>query len=544
MVSRRLLLLLPLAALPALPAQEPPPRPKAAAVPAVLYTPSSATGPALADVLTLPPELRGEARYLSLYYAPDAALPTLYRAAAKVLNSLSRNAALVPPVVVRGSHGRLLRFLVGDYAPTPKDRDRWCRAWRRLADLGSGRDPYPDPHFHREVEVGHYEDGYGNRTADDAPGSHWVKVRTRQAQASWLPVKETLALVAEADCESPILRLDWFAYYALLEPRYHEFLGLDDRKESYEALAGVAEVADDDETKELGSIVLRSEVATHPRGLFRRASAKRHGRGYFWESRDFDRAVKANDVLQDPSRVVARAYETIGSLPNGLQFYGVFNAQGNRLDRAGVEFAHDSRNGFESVEVEVRNCFCCHTEGLIPVRDAVRGYSTRDVRLGLRQLEKRDRRAARFIADRYFSAGVEGLVAGDQQTYTAAVRACNGLTGAASGLALRRLLLAFERDRTLEDLAVETGYPVVTVRGVLERSHPTPADPHPIGFGLDHSVMGVLTGERRTRYDQFEATGFSQLMERLAALPVDAPPPARPAPAPRKRDTRTAKGEE
>jgi hypothetical protein len=91
---------------------------------------------------------------------------------------------------------------------------------------------------------------------------------------------------------------------------------------------------------------------------------------------------------------------------------------------------------------------------------------------------------------------------------------------------------------------VETGYPVVTVRGVLERSHPTPADPHPIGFGLDHSVMGVLTGERRVRYDQYSATGHGQLMERLIALPVDAPPPARPAPAPRKRDTRTAKGGE
>jgi hypothetical protein len=539
---RWLLPTLPLAVLPVLPAQEPPPRPKAAAVPAVLYTPASAVAPALADVLALPVEVRPDARFLSLYHAADATLPGQYRAAAKVLNSLSRNTTLVPPVVVRGSHGRLLRFLVTDYAPTPRDRDQWCRAWRRLADLGSGRDPYPDPHFHQEREVGHYEDDAGARTAENAPGSHWVKVKTRQVQASWLPVKETLALVAETDCESPVLRFDWFAYYALLEPRYHEFLGLDDTKASYERLAGVTEVRDEDETEELGSIVLRSEVATHPRGLFRRASRKRHGRGYFWESRDFDRAINENDVLRDPSRVVARAYETIGSLPGGLQFYGVFDAGGRRLDRAGVQFAHDSRNGFESVEVEIRNCFCCHTEGVIPIRDAVRGYSTRDVQLGLRHLEKRDRRAARFIADRYFSADLEGLVAGDQQTYTGAVRACNGLTGAASGLALRRLLVAFERDRTLEDLAVETGYPVVTVRGVLERSHPTPADPHPVGFGLDHSVMGVLTGEKRTRYDQFSATGFSQLMERLAALPVDAPPPARPAP--RKKDTRTAKGEE
>jgi hypothetical protein len=509
-------------------------------VPDRLFTPASAVPPALADVRTLPPEARCFARYLSLYPFPEADLPALHRGAAKVLNSLSRNSLMAAPAVVKGSGGRLLRLLVTDYAPRPGEARQWCRAWRRLADLGSGRDPYPDPHFHREVEVGHYEDAYGNRAEDDAPGSHWVTTRYRQAQAPWLPAKDALALAAETDCESPVLRLDWFAYYALLEPRYHEFLGLDDRKASYEALAGVTEVRDEDETEELGSIVLRSEVATHPRGLFRRASRKRHGRGYFWESRDFDRAINEADILQDPSRVVARAFETIGSLPNGLQFYGVFNADGKRLDRAGVEFANDRRNGFESVEVEIRNCFCCHTEGIIPVRDAVRGYSTRDVSLGLRQLKERDARKARFIADRYFSADVAALVVGDQQTYTAAVKACNTLTGAASGLALRRLLLHFERGRTLEDLAVETGYPVVTVRGVLERSHPTPADPRPVGFGLHHSVTGVLTegGEGRTRYDHFSATGFGQLMGRLAALPVEAPPPARRPPP---KDTRTAR---
>jgi hypothetical protein len=79
---------------------------------------------------------------------------------------------------------------------------------------------------------------------------------------------------------------------------------------------------------------------------------------------------------------------------------------------------------------------------------------------------------------------------------------------------------------------------VVTVRGVLERSAPTPFDPAPVGFGLDHSVVGVLAGKKRVRFDQFSSAGFGQLMGRLAALPVEAPPPARRPPP---KDTRTAR---
>jgi hypothetical protein len=504
------------------------PRPRKREVPRRLFTPASAVEPALRYVRGLPPDSRPFTRFLSAYNAHPDDLRGWQLDATFALNSLSRNGVAVPPALVPGSGGRLLAFSLEDYR-IPR------RAWRRLADLGSGRDPYPDPFFHLEVDeekdvyedsdLGHWEDGQGARVEEGAPGAAWVKtgvrrrkvgsrhVRTLQAQPPWLPRRDTLALVAETECESPVLRLDWFCYYALLEPRYHEFLGLGDGKRDYERLAGVEEVADDDETRELGSIVLDSEVATNNRALFRRASPKRHGRAYFWESRDFDKSLGAADILQDPSRVA-----------------------GAPLDRAGIQFAHDGRNGFRSVEVEVRNCFCCHAEGMIAVADDVRGYSAGDVALGLRRLKKRDRRKAAFIADRYFGEGVDNLVTADQQNYGAAVRACVGRAGAAQGLALRRLLLGFEANRRLEDLALETGYPVVTVLGVLERSHPTPFDPRPIGFGLGHEVMGVLTGRRRVRYDQFSSGGFGHLMTRLAALPVDAPPRARG------RDVRSAKG--
>jgi hypothetical protein len=509
MVSRRLLLLLPLAAQPALPAQEPPPRPKAAAVPAQLWTPASAIRPALDDVLSLPTDSRRKALYFSAYNAREEDLPRWGQTLAFVLNSLSRSNVLVPPTPVRGGHGRLWRALLSDYRISP-------RAVDDLARLGSGRSPSPEPFFH--IEAVRELEGGGHKTV--------------LAQPPWLPRKETLALVAETDTDYPVFRVDWFCYYALLEPRYHELLGLDDTKASYERLAGLEGVADDEETVEVGSVVLDSEVAGNNRALFRRASRKRHGRGYGWESRDFDKSIEAGDILQDPSRVVARAYETIYSLPNGLQLYGVFDKDDRRLDRAGIEFAHDGRNGFRSVEVEVRNCPCCHAQGIIPVDDDVRGYASGKVALALRDLEKRDRKKARFIADRYFSESIDSVVLADQQNYAAVVRACNGLTAAANGLQLRRLLLEFERNRTLADLPLETGYPLVTVQGVLERSG---------GTGLDHSVIGVMTRKGRVRADQYLARGHSQLMTLLSQLPIDAPPPAKPAP--RKRDTRTAKGD-
>jgi hypothetical protein len=491
-------------------------------VPDRLFTPASAIPTALADVRTLPEDVRHEALYFSAYNLPEDDLKAAGQTLAFVVNSLSRRNVTVAPTPVAGSGGRLWRVLLSDYRLRRRDVER-------LADLGSGRQPFPEPFFHAQVEVGHYEDDYGNRVDDDAPGGHWVTTRHRQAQAPWLPRRETLALVAETGTESPVLRLDWFCYYALLEPRYHELLGLDDTKASYERLAGLEEVGDDEETVEIGSVVLDSEVAGNNRALFRRASRKRHGRAYGWESRDFDKSIEAQDILQDPSKVAGRAFETIYTLPNGLQFYGVFLADGKRLDRAGIEFAHDGRNGFRSVEVEIRNCPCCHAAGVIPVDDDVRGYASGAVALALRDLEARDRKKARFVADRYFSESVGDVILADQSNYDAAVRACNGLAAPANALQLRRLLLAFERNRTLEDLALETGYPVVTVRGVLERSARAP---------LDHSVMGVLTKKGRVRYDQYFARGHSQLQTLLSQLPVDTPPPARRPPP---KDTRTAR---
>jgi hypothetical protein len=263
------------------------------------------------------------------------------------------------------------------------------------------------------------------------------------------------------------------------------------------------------------------------------ATRKRHGRGYKWDSNDFDRSLKQADILQDPSAIKPLASELIGSLPNGLQVYFVVDKGRKRLDRAGVEFAHDGRNGFRSVEVEIRNCFCCHAEGIIAVDDDVRAYAQGDIALALRDLGKRDRRKAAFVADRYFSVAIGDLVASDQASYAAAVRGCNGLAPAANALALRQMLLSYERNRTLADLPAETGYPPAVVKAVLERSAPA---------GLDHSAVGVLTKKGRVRFDQYAARGHGQLMTLLSRVPVqDAPPPA----ARRKKDpVATAAGRE
>jgi hypothetical protein len=489
---------------------DPVPAPAAPPDPPPFFTPASAVIPALADVRTLPGRAR-HLRYLSLYNVAPAGLAGAGKTAAFVLNSLSRAGVLYPPVPLAG--GRLLRVDLSLYRIDPD-------AWDDLGRKGSGRDPFPDPYFHLEAEV---EQEYGYH----APGGGWVTTRTAKVakvlQAPWLPRREAAELVALTHTDFPVLRLDWFCYFGLLEPRYHAFLGLDDTEKSFDALVGAEKVGADEEAVELGSVVLDSEVATNNRAPFRIATRKRHGRGYKWDSNDFDKSLKQADILQDPSAIKPLASELIGSLPDGLQTYFVVDKARKRLDRAGVEFAHDGRNGFRSVEVEIRNCFCCHAEGIIAVDDDVRAYAQGDIALALRDLGKKDRKKAAFVADRYFSAAIGELVASDQASYAAAVKSCNGLAPAANALALRQMLLSYERNRTLADLPAETGYPPAVVKAVLERSAPA---------GLDHSAVGVLTRKGRVRFDQFAAKGFGQLETLLSRVPADTPPPA----ARRKKD--------
>jgi len=388
------------------------------------------------------------------------------------------------------------------------------------------------------VNYGYWADQYGTRvaraTAQSNPSAYrwvqqerkWEKVGTKRTrktlQAPWLPEDDLVRLVAETDSDFPILRLDWFLYYALLEPRYHELLNLPDTEAELRKLLDV----DDDVADRLGSLVrgavLESEVAPNNRALERTPTRGRHGHAYWWRSLDFNASIEADDILADVLNG-GQAHEIIFSLPrNGLQGYYLSDGQGKRLDRAGSDFANDRRNPFRWVEVEIRNCFCCHAQGIIPIRDSVREDASGPLALAIARKGTRSRRA-RQIADRYFGADLEAIVKDDQAHFSGAVLAATrtpahpqGMAAAAAALALQKALLRYERSRTLDDLVSETGYPRQVILGVLERAK---------GTGLDQSASRLARPGAKSRYDQFEAKGFGQLMRLLMKVPIQPPPP-------------------
>jgi hypothetical protein len=310
------------------------------------------------------------------------------------------------------------------------------------------------------------------------------------------------------------VRADWLFYYAMLEPRYHELLGLGESKEDFERLAVADEKLADREGVQAAGVVLFSEVAAHNRLLERTPTILRHGRGYLWESYDFDSTIDAGDILADPiaAKDHVQAQELICSLRNGLQAYLLADGKGKRLDQAGIQFAQDKRSPLRSVEVEsATRCITCHSRGVIAIEDEVRQSARDGLALALRDYEKGDRRKAVQVKDRFFAADLDQIVNADILSFEAAVRATNGLAGAANALQYQRFLVEYERPVTLAALARDTGYPADVLKGVIERS---------AGAHLDHSVVRLAkTNPRKSTRQQIERNGFGQLMQLLLHVP-------------------------
>lgn len=512
-MMRRLLLTLPLALASALFAAEPPPRPRP--LPDRFFTPASAVAPALADCLAQPEHVRGHLRYVSGYHLRDEDLPKADQTLRFVVNSLSRSPIMTPPAPLAG--GRLWRVNLLDYRIDPQ-------AWDDLIRLGSGRQLTPEPYFYLHAKTtkkkwvssgqSYWPGGYKGGTYY-APGNYdqgeWQTVtHTALKLAPWLPTAESDALAELSETRYPLVRFDWFVYFSLLEPRYHELIGLPTNDlAGFRKLAVADERLADREGVQVRGAVLFSEVAEHNRALERTPTILRHGRGYFWESLDFEQSVDRDDVLADLLNDRPDARELIFSLRNGLQGYGVVDAAGKRLDRAAVNVARDKRTPLQSVEVEVRNCIICHARGMIELEDEVRHTARDGVALALRDLEKTDRRKARRIVDRYFAADIAELISQDQLNYEAAVRSCNGLAAAANALQLQAWMVEYERPLVLDDFSLETGYPPDVVKGVIER-----------GTALDHTLVRAAKKKgRKARRDQFEAA-HGQLMQLLIQVPV------------------------
>jgi hypothetical protein len=442
------------------------------------------------------------------------------------------------------------------------------KAWDFLAENGSGRVPIPDPYFHenklvhedikevrsvtRQVRQRVLRPWFNGRYVEDwetkevveeqaVPTGKKIKKFVQVAQARWLALDggKALAYVTEAtQTKNPILRADWFLYYASVAPAYYELLGIrlkivDGKivggQDELEKIAGVDFKRG--EKSQVAAIADSKIVALANRILIRFPTINGPFGGYFWTSFDTDLGFGAEDYVDNAAtfdRPKFAAQEIIFSNPNGTQAYAVTDNQRNLLNLAVANIAihgdkMPSRLQDKQIYAGVQSCMLCHYNGMIDVKDKVRDLALDKTQIGLFIVDKfgeevrKDKDLARRIYGAFFETDVQALVRFDNAMYGAAVKQ---VTEGMSGLQLRD---AFEEALwkysdafiTPEQAAREAGLVVPKLLGALKVA-PARLDDDRLS---PHVTALLQTPPVVVSRTQWEAFAFASMMKYLVTLP-------------------------
>jgi hypothetical protein len=424
-----------------------------------------------------------------------------------------------------------------------KGLEQLVKAFDDLGAKGSGPSPFPEPFFHAVIQTkdkvvaveGKTEsydewvtrtDGRGGtyvvwdarqgryvpelvkvtRTREVKGYTETVKGVTKVALASHLNKATAAGLALLTKSDFPIFEVRWLIYNGLVEPRYHELLGLDDTEASAKKLAAVDEKLSDKVGSKLRGAVLFSEVAHHNRLLERTPSQHRSGRGSYWESYDFKTSVDLQDVLKDTLNDKPDAKEVIFTLPNGLNGYFVVDGNGKRLDKADGDVANNKRSKFRDTQVRAAyHCMACHfaDRGYIPVDDEVRALSKKTITLVVDAYDKSRSKAERSRSEKirrlYLEDDINDLLALDQLVLDVALRkVTTGLKTDEAGKLIADTIYEYtELPVNIATLARELGYSSEAVEKAVR-----------VG-GVDPVFVSIAAG-RLGRRDQVER-GFNQI---------------------------------
>ena len=293
------------------------------------------------DLQAQPDTKRPYLRYLSLVHlwnsdASDEHLRLVRAAVSKLINSLSGEAAIVPPAIV-DPDGTVLRIDLRDYG--------WKagKQWLEVARV------YP----------------YGLEVAGDA-----------------------YRRITEEGVDFPYVRADWFVYSASRPPLYHKLVtfpdqvGMPETQSVLERLLAVDPVNNyaKDQLQRAAFTGETSGVSDHNRMVERHRARY----GYYWPSYDFFGDVNHQDLFRfplgpkrlsqtDDNNFEHDGGELIFSLPNGLQAYMLVKSDGTRIDKGPQEIVRDSNQHSGSYDiVNGVSCMGCHRHGMVRFTDSLR----------------------------------------------------------------------------------------------------------------------------------------------------------------------------
>lgn len=122
-----------------------------------------------------------------------------------------------------------------------------------------------------------------------------------------------------------------------------------------------------------------SPISLHKNRLLVRINS---ASGYYWQSFDpvevngnRQRVLVENPLLVEAGGVANFSFdasEVIYTLPNGLQAYALFNAQGVRQDAAPLNIVSDNRSPISPEIKTAGSCHRCHSTGILPMADEIR----------------------------------------------------------------------------------------------------------------------------------------------------------------------------
>jgi hypothetical protein len=211
--------------------------------------------------------------------------------------------------------------------------------------------------------------------------AHWERLATLyplQAGAEPPLAEEVLRLT---QTKRPIIRADWFAQTATQSKLYYELVGFPSRLQGLEQILNVNSQRLVARRAGVRVGIEISEVTAGPRILERLPASS----GALWRGYDLAPPSKASDGLTaqpvgpDPVEGVERLFkpEAIRVLmpaPNGIPKFGMFDGQGNRIERLPALI---EPNGVPP-EASVLPCLSCHLSGARGGRDSLRSFAQKD----------------------------------------------------------------------------------------------------------------------------------------------------------------------
>jgi hypothetical protein len=528
-------------------------------LPEVVYSPYDCVRLAAEDTQALTllndPELDPKyVRYLALYNYPKALRIKLKKAIDFVINSLNteyRQIIRTAFLPADADDPIILRINLQDYGIDPK-------AWDDLAEKGSGRVPLPDPYFHKKVEIISEKPAeYDTRTitkektVTDQNGYKQKKTYKEEekyiknpavkekkivlASAPWLAVEDKGVAIADliknTQTKNPILRADWFLAYATQPPAYYQLIGI---KGKVELVGGIQKIKKGE--KEFEKLALIDEqlakksrvaaiadskiVTLNNRILTRFPTVAGYTGGYYWRSSDTKTGLNDEDYLNalanfDKPKIAAQ--ELIATAINTLQIYALTDAEENLVLFADPQVAihgdqMSTRLQDKLIYAGIRNCTICHYEGMVAIRDKVRGLAQGKISLFISKHtspEERKNNVAKKIKEA-FSPDIKGLIQHDNAIHAAAILACNDMKPLENKDNIEDFLVLYlDTFLTVDMIAREVGWPKDKLLEALKRA-----------VGLDHTVVSMLqVPVISISRIPWENQGFDVLMSYLLSIP-------------------------